>query len=233
VLAQATVKAPTRATKPSLGIQPHGLRNQRHTVGSLGRRDDDLPVALVGAAGAEDSGGTLHRWNLWSGCCVFLVGVVLEFEEITALYSAYGGELWRALLVVSAGRSDLAREATAEAFARLVVHHESVREPRGWLYRTGYRVVIDQLRREQRLSGEPHDVPIESIGLSGNLREALGLLSPAQRLAVFLTYEVGMSLREVADVTGSPVATVKVRLHRARKALRRALDEPEEADVRA
>jgi RNA polymerase sigma-70 factor, ECF subfamily len=58
------------------------------------------------------------------------------------------------------------------------------------------------------------------------------VLSPAQRLAVFLAYPVGMSLQEIADLTGSPVATVKVRLHRARRALRVLLDDGEEADVR-
>jgi RNA polymerase sigma-70 factor (ECF subfamily) len=61
----------------------------------------------------------------------------------------------------------------------------------------------------------------------------LRLLTPAQRLVVFLAYPAGMSLQEIADVTGSPVATVKVRLHRARKALRVLLDDEEEADVRA
>jgi DNA-directed RNA polymerase specialized sigma24 family protein len=41
-----------------------------------------------------------------------------------------------------------------------------------------------------------------------------------------------MSLQEIADLTGSPVATVKVRLHRARRALRVLLDDGSEADVR-
>jgi len=68
------------------------------------------------------------------GCLLRLLGRSrrLEFEEITTLYTAYGGELWRALLIVSGGRADLAKEATAEAFARLVAHHGSVREPRRW-----------------------------------------------------------------------------------------------------
>jgi RNA polymerase sigma-70 factor (ECF subfamily) len=160
--------------------------------------------------------------------------VILESEEIAALYAAYGGELWRALLVVSAGRVDVAKEATAEAFARLVANADSVREPRGWLYRTGYRAVVDELRREQRVS---HDLPDQAardvrIGFSPELSEALARLSPVQRLVVFLTYQAGMSLREVAEATGSPVATVKVRLYRARRALRTVL-EAEEVDARA
>jgi RNA polymerase sigma-70 factor (ECF subfamily) len=137
---------------------------------------------------------------------------------------------------VAGGRGDLAREATAEAFARLVSNAGSVTEPRGWLYRTGYRVVIDELRREQRTAGSvPDSAAVDRPGylLSPELVEALRLLSPAQRLVVFLAYPAGMSLQEVADVTGSPVATVKVRLHRARKALRVLLADEEEADARA
>ena len=139
------------------------------------------------------------------------------------------------MLVVAGGRGDLAREATAEAFARLVANVGSVSEPRGWLYRTGYRVVIDELRREQRTSGPmPEVAGVGGSGrvLSEELLEALQVLTPAQRLVVFLAYPAGMSVQEIADMTGSPVATVKVRLHRARKALRVLLDE-EEADVRA
>ncbi len=138
--------------------------------------------------------------------------------------------------MVAGGRGDLAREATAEAFARLVANAGSVSEPRGWLYRTGYRVVVDELRREQRMAGPVPDAPVvdrSGVLLSEELVEALRVLTPAQRLVVFLAYPAGMSLQEIADVTGSPVATVKVRLHRARKALRVLLDDEEEADVRA
>jgi RNA polymerase sigma-70 factor, ECF subfamily len=161
-------------------------------------------------------------------------GAGLDVEEITVLYATYGGELWRGLLVVAGGRVDVATEATAEAFARLVANWDGVREPRGWLYRTGYRVVVDQLRAERRLSSDVPERVAEDVelGFSAELVEALGRLSPQQRLVVFLTYRVGMSVREVAEVTGSPVASVKVRLHRARRALRAAL-ESEEANAGA
>jgi RNA polymerase sigma factor (sigma-70 family) len=138
-------------------------------------------------------------------------------------------------LVVAGGRGDLAKEATAEAFARLVANAGSVSEPRGWLYRTGYRVVIDELRREQRMTGSVLETAAgdrSEFLFSAELVEALRVLTPAQRLVVFLAYPAGMSLQEIADLTGSPVATVKVRLHRARKALRVLLADEEEADVR-
>jgi RNA polymerase sigma-70 factor, ECF subfamily len=48
-------------------------------------------------------------------------------------------------------------------------------------------------------------------------------LSPDQRAVVFLHYFADLSVGEVAQLTGSPAATVKVRLHRARQALRESL----------
>ena len=59
--------------------------------------------------------------------------------------------------------------------------------------------------------------------LRPELVAALMGLSPDQRAAVFLHHVADMPIREVARLTGSPVATVKVRLHRARRALRASL----------
>jgi RNA polymerase sigma factor (sigma-70 family) len=151
-------------------------------------------------------------------------GLIHESEEISALYQACGSEIWRALLVVAGGRADLAEEATAEAFARLLVHRDRVRDPRAWLYRTGFRIVVQELRRE-RHSGPlvRAETGAHELSLSPALTEALKSLSAQQRLAVFLTYQADLPLREVARLSGSSVAAVKVRLHRARDALKATL----------
>jgi RNA polymerase sigma-70 factor, ECF subfamily len=142
------------------------------------------------------------------------------------VYYACGGEIWRALLVVAEGRSDLAEEATAEAFARLLAHRDRVRQPRAWLYRTGFRIVVEELRHERR-SAPPRDAATmeQEFSLSPKLTQALRALSPEQRLAIFLTYHADLPLNEVARISGCSVAAVKVRLHRARKTLRSLLKE--------
>jgi RNA polymerase sigma-70 factor, ECF subfamily len=146
---------------------------------------------------------------------------------VAAVYTACGGEIWRALIVVAGGRSDLAEEATAEAFSRYVVHHERVREPRAWRYRTGFRIVVEELRREKR-QGESRELDAtaqEHQALSPPLIGALRALTPEQRLCMFLTYHMDLPLGEVAELSGSSVAGVKMRLHRARRALRAQLKE--------
>jgi RNA polymerase sigma factor (sigma-70 family) len=147
-------------------------------------------------------------------------------DEIQQLYSEFGAELWRALVVVAGGRGDVAEEAVAEAFSRYLVHRSGVRDARAWLYRTGFRIVVGELRREQRLEGLTEVASGESdMVVSRGLGQAMARLTPEQRLATFLAYQMDLPLSEVAKLTGSSVAGVKMRLHRARRLLRDALRE--------
>ena len=71
------------------------------------------------------------------------------------------------------------------------------------------------------------EVSVLPFGVARGLRR----LSPEQRSAVFLHYFADMPVGEVARLSGVPVATVKVRLHRARRALRAAPEFMEAIDV--
>jgi RNA polymerase sigma factor (sigma-70 family) len=151
-------------------------------------------------------------------------------ESIGALYSSMGGDLWRAMLAASGGRVDVADEATAEAFHRLCLHWDRVREPRPWLYRTAYRLVVEELRRGRRerpvqAAGDAHGRSSEDGGLSDDLTAALRRLEPDQRLAIFLVYFADLPLAEVATLTGSTAVAVRIRVHRARKRLREMIEE--------
>jgi RNA polymerase sigma-70 factor (ECF subfamily) len=139
----------------------------------------------------------------------------------------HGRLLWRALLVTAGGRLEIAEDATAEAFARLMVHRASVRDPQAWLFRTGARLVIEELRRERRLTQTVDRPGPERRGspLSSELSSALAILAPDQRLALYLSYYADLPHRDIARLTGSTVAAVKVRLHRGRKTLRSLLEE--------
>jgi len=141
------------------------------------------------------------------------------------VYRTHASEVWRALLVMTAGRRSIADEATAEAFARLFDHRVGVREPLAWVYRTAYRLAAEELRRERR--EPPANAPggEEPWIEPGSLGSALTALPPQQRMAVFLHYYADLPVAEIAHRLDVPVATVKVRLHRARRALRGLLGE--------
>ncbi len=57
------------------------------------------------------------------------------------------------------------------------------------------------------------------------LDRALGRLSPEHRAVVTLVHLDGRSVREAAELLGWSIVTVKVRAHRARRALRRIISE--------
>lgn len=139
------------------------------------------------------------------------------------MFRSHGGEVWRAVLAMSAGNREIADEATCEAFARLFAYCEGVRDPVAWVFRTAFRLAGRELKRQRTVSDDP--VP-ETIGerdtavLPMHVVSGLRRLSPEQRSAVFLHYFADMPVSEVARLSGVPVATVKVRLHRARNTLR-------------
>jgi RNA polymerase sigma-70 factor (ECF subfamily) len=150
------------------------------------------------------------------------------------VFRSHAGQVWRAVLVTAAGRREIADEATSEAFARLLDYRQGVRDPVAWVFRTAYRLASDELRREAATSGEQDEkqssVAAQSA-LPADLTVALGQLPPEQRLAVFLHYYADLPVREVARLSGVSVATVKVRLHRARRALALLLDPVQVRDV--
>ncbi len=142
-----------------------------------------------------------------------------------SVYRSHGGVVWRAVLTMAAGDRGVADEATAEAFARLLAYREGVRDPVAWVFRTAFGVAAKELGRRSMVAdgaavvGMVSDVSV----LPPDLTSALRRLSLDQRVAVFLHYFADMSVGEVARLTGSPSATVKVRLHRARRSLRESM----------
>jgi RNA polymerase sigma-70 factor, ECF subfamily len=144
---------------------------------------------------------------------------------VEAVYRSHGGLVWRAVLAMSAGSREVADEATSEAFARLFAYRDGVRDPVAWVFRTAFGVARKELGRQRVISDEsvPEDAASAGPALPTDLTRLLGPLSPDQRAAVFLHYFADLSVGEVARLSGSPVATVKVRLHRARRTLRESL----------
>lgn len=103
-----------------------------------------------------------------------------------------------------------------------------------WLFTIAYRVRVDEARRRGRRpesSLEPEEQqrlkapePEQPSDLAHALREAVQSLPDGQREVVVLHKFEGLSMAEVADVVGSTESAVKVRAHRAYKALKKVLE---------
>jgi RNA polymerase sigma-70 factor, ECF subfamily len=99
-----------------------------------------------------------------------------------------------------------------------------------WLMGIAYRVTLKALRQgvlpTESLQGE-HEALAGEPGvdheLSDWLDKGLTRLTPEQRLVMEMAYVMGYSLDEIADMTGSPVSTVKARMFHARVKLRNVM----------
>ena len=139
--------------------------------------------------------------------------------------------------------ADAAEDALQEALIRAWRDLGSLREPEkldAWLSRLVSRACLDEVRRRRRWSMSPH-VPWlhegraepPSIDERERLERAFGRLSAEHRLVLALRFYLDLGLAEIADATGSPLGTVKSRLHYALDEMRAALAADERAAATA
>lgn len=129
-------------------------------------------------------------------------------------------------LTVVVGSTDLAADATDEAFVRAYQRWSSVAamdSPTAWLYRVALNVARSRLRRaavEQRilLRHRPaNDVPPPALPL--DVWSSVRALPPRQRTAVALRYVLDLPEAEIAQVMGVARGTVSATLTAARRTL--------------
>jgi len=138
-----------------------------------------------------------------------------------------------------------AEDVTQEVLLRLWRHRSRVPEPHAgaWLLRVTRNACVDRVRaRRSRLrivacGFDP--TAVESVACcrpgpeararGGELRDrlawALTRLPEPQRSAVLLREVERLSYREIADVLGRPLASIRVDIHRGRRRLRQELGE--------
>jgi RNA polymerase sigma factor (sigma-70 family) len=161
------------------------------------------------------------------------------FEE---LVHRHADRLYAVILRFTAS-ADEAEEATQEAFLRAwrsIGGFEGRSQFFTWLYRIG---INEAKRRAQRGSTEPSTASVEQdrvqelpdsregpqahaelSDLRGELQAAVRALPFKYRAPLILRDVEGLSTAQAAEIMGLREAAFKSRLHRARLAVRRALD---------
>ena len=161
------------------------------------------------------------------------------------LYRRHKDPLYRYLLRHCRNRA-AAEDVFQEAWSKIIRARETYRPTARfatWLYRIAYNSFIDHVRRNRRheQSGDidpdsraaPGATPEESTerGLARRrLDAALAELPDEQRDAFLLREEAGLTVDEIAQVTGVNRETAKSRLRYAMAKLRAALDGPGEPE---
>jgi RNA polymerase sigma-70 factor (ECF subfamily) len=126
-----------------------------------------------------------------------------------------------------------AEEAVQEALVRAWLRRDACRSPEAplpWLLEITRNEARRVLGRQARLGSlELHPEPREDDALAGaavrlTVEQALNTLAERDRRVLHLRYAEDLTQVEVARRLGLPEGTVKLRLHRARRRLRRALE---------
>lgn len=137
------------------------------------------------------------------------------------------------------GDPDLAADAMQEAFIRAYDALESCRTPErfgAWFHR-----ILTNQCRNHRDRRQPHasltegrgaavateraDERVEQAAMRDAIGAALDELSAEQREAFVLRHVEGRSYPEMAALTGDREDTLRMRVHRAREAMQRRLEE--------
>ena len=153
-----------------------------------------------------------------------------EQEAFEAIFRRFQAEVYR--WVVRILRDDsAAEEVVVEAFWRAYrgrARFDPSRSFGAWMRRIATHASIDHIRAQRR-HGRVRALPEAAAGESDEtLSEAVGIafrrLSPRLQVVATLALVEGRSHGEIAQALGVPVGTVKSRLFRATRALRKDLE---------
>ena len=151
-------------------------------------------------------------------------------EAFALFYKNNSAPVFRALLAGSLNRT-MAEDATAEAFARALLHWHKVAthpNPRAWVLRVAWNYYKSSWRTwEGRwVTGQAEPTPPASdLRVDPDLVAAIRRLPQGQREVLVMVAFGELTPKEIAKVLGKAVGTVRSQLSRARAALRKALGE--------
>ena len=165
-----------------------------------------------------------------------------DYQALSELYERHAGLLLSLALRILHNRHD-AEEVVQEGFLyawRSAKKYDPARSSvSSWLVVIVRSRSLDRLRSYQRLESmrleiERHGIETRTTASEGfrhvlnderakRVRRALAQLPPAQRQVLEFSYYDGRTQKEVAEMTGVPLGTVKTRTFLAMKKLRREL----------
>jgi len=160
-----------------------------------------------------------------------------DADAFDRLYARYRAPLYRYVLRQCAGCAEV-DELYQDVWLRVVRARHQWKESqrfRPWLYRIAHNRVVDHwrargaTREDIDLPDTPDGSPLQEViahlrDCVARLKKLLGHLPAVQRDAFLLKEEGGLTLAEIAQVTGAERETVKSRLRYALKSLRQGLE---------
>ncbi|WP_029419923.1 RNA polymerase sigma factor [Alicyclobacillus macrosporangiidus] len=161
-------------------------------------------------------------------------------EAFAHLVHSYKDYLFRTAYAILRDHGE-AEDVVQEAFVKAFLSLSGLKDERAfptWITTITTRLALDSIRRRRPdvslgdSEAVPHRdrgaVPASVAELRLDLAAALAKLSPEHRAVIALREIQGFDYREIAEILGIPIGTVRSRLHTARMQLRNLLSAHEE-----
>lgn len=157
-------------------------------------------------------------------------------DAFSVLINRYSDPLYRHAMGMT-GSPDVAEDILQQSFIKAYNHLGEVRGRfDAWLFRivaNGCKDWLKNIRRthvsyEEDDQPSPYATPDEDLDrseLRSDLDRALAQLNASLREAFVMKHVEGRSYEEMADLLGTTVGALKMRVHRAREALQALLEE--------
>jgi RNA polymerase sigma factor (sigma-70 family) len=172
---------------------------------------------LLAAVGTGDEGALAQLYGRYGGACFGLARRILDDRQLAE------DVVQQVFLALWQGTGYDPRRGAVSTWLLSITHHKAVDAVRRESTRRK-RLASEQALVEVAASGPGPDTEAWTRMRAARTREALRELSPEQREVLLLAYYGGYTQREVADLTGIPLGTVKSRTLTALRRLRELFD---------
>ncbi len=158
----------------------------------------------------------------------------MQDGHVEALYRAHAKGVF-AFLAYRTGDRALAEDLLADTFERVIrTKRRPARADKAWLYTIALNVLRDNARRarveERAVADVASAAPRSAAGPGDALADrdavmlAVRTLSAEEQEAIALRFGAGLSVPEIAKVTGEPLPRTEGRVYRAMRKLRPLLE---------
>lgn len=153
--------------------------------------------------------------------------------KVSDLYETLKSDLFRFARSISRHDQeahDLVQDALVKALREEQLLSLPDYKQRAWFFRVMKNRLIDERRKEQRLTEweDDFDFSIKEVAINHlEMTELLAHLPPDFSDLIFKRYWLGLSSKEIGEQLGLPASTVRYKLHLAIKRLRTILEEDE------
>lgn len=152
-----------------------------------------------------------------------------EASSFAALYARHAADVFRFAVYLCGDRDD-AEDITSETFSRVWTSSEPIRTEsvKAYLMTIARNVYLHERRRQVRRAPPPDDVVDARLAADESLeqrdhvhavRAQLSTLKELDRSAILMHATQDMTYQQIADALGISLASVKIKIFRARLAL--------------